>query len=106
MEKKNQVHLGCYIQRCARVDQVGTGDGTIADRYLSILMTSLGCWHDGIQSDASGRPRWPTGMSVVEPAPSPTLAVCREGLRGGWSLVVAPNASCSHGKWRPRIIVL
>lgn len=40
-KKKNQVRLGCYIQRCARVDQVGAGGGTIADRYLPILMTSL-----------------------------------------------------------------
>lgn len=75
-KKKNQVRLGCYIQRRAQVDQVGTGDGTIADRYFPILMTSLRCWHDGIQSDASGRPRWPTGMLVGEPVPfppSPTL---------------------------------
>lgn len=107
-KKKSQVRLGCYIQRCARVHQVGTGDGTIADRYLPILMTSLRCWlkWHPIRCVWSP-PRWPTGMLVGEPVPSPPpFHVGPEGLRVGRLVVVVPNAFCSRGKWRPHIVVL
>lgn len=77
-KKNNQVRLGCYIQRCARVHRVGACDGTIADWYLPILMTSLRCWHDGIQTDAS--------ESLQESRALPLLS---NWVLKGWGLSVA-----------------
>ncbi len=67
--------------------EVGPGDGTIADRYLPFLMTSLRCWHEGIQSDASGRPRWPTRMLVGEAVPSPSSLSGSCRAEGSWLVV-------------------
>ena len=88
--EKEKVHFGGYIQPCVRVDQVGTHDGTIADRYLPILMTSPRCWHNGVRSDASGRPRWPTGLLVGEPVPPPSIPPPphpTECVQRGWGKV-------------------
>lgn len=69
------------------------------------LMTSHGCWHDGIQSAAPPlHADWNPGRRACT-SPPPLLLGGPGGLRVVCCSAVVPNAFCSRGKLPPHTAV-
>lgn len=91
------------------------GRSSWCSRWTRLLIDICLFWwhHQGAGMTASNRMRvvapspawWRAGIRP-SPPPPPTRSSVSRGTEGGWSVVAAPNAFYSRGKWRPHIVVL